>query len=84
MDTRRLMPFFFFIEYCKQGRKIARLMSSFSFFFLRLLFLASIVNEAIITATTRNAERVGIDDFEAVLLNYKISRGKCMRVIAPS
>ena len=38
--------------------------------------LAAIVNEAIISATTRNAEAVCQADFESVLTNYKISRGK--------
>jgi len=38
--------------------------------------LAAIVNEAIIKATTRNAATVAQADFEAVLTNYKMSRGK--------
>jgi len=38
--------------------------------------LAAIVNEAIISATTRNGQEVTQADFEQVLNNYKSSRGK--------
>jgi len=38
--------------------------------------LAAIVNEAIITATSRNADAVAQSDFETVLATFKTSRGK--------